>query len=73
MAGAQSFYSAYFGRGVGSIVFANIHCGGGESRLIDCSRSTSTFGCNHGLDIGVKCQIRTSNEEATRSDKVINF
>ena len=60
MVGAQPYNYAHFGSGTGPIAFRNVGCGGGESRLIDCARSTYTYYCSHGHDAGVRCQIRTS-------------
>ena len=45
--------SAYFGQGTGSIFRQYLRCSGSESRLVDCSTSTSS--CTHSEDAGVTC------------------
>ena len=45
--------SAYFGQGSGGILRQYLQCAGTESRLIDCSSSSST--CTHAEDAGVTC------------------
>ena len=53
---ATARLNAYFGQGSGSILMTSVACTGSESRLIDCSYSSSTSGCNHYDDAGVQCQ-----------------
>ena len=45
--------SAYFGAGTGSILRQYLLCSGTESRLVDCSSSSSS--CTHSEDAGVTC------------------
>ena len=55
--GAVAFTNAHFGRGTGPIHLDNADCSGSESRLTDCSHSSSAscrFG--HNEDAGVRCQ-----------------
>ena len=52
-----AFNGAHFGGGTGAIYLDNVGCTGSESRLFDCSRSSSvtcTYG--HTEDAGVRCQ-----------------
>ena len=46
--------SAYFGQGTGSILRQYLGCRGSESRLVDCS-SSSSVSCSHSEDAGVTC------------------
>ena len=54
---AVAFSRAHFGAGTGTIYLDNVGCTGSETRLIDCSRST-TVSCfsGHSEDAGVRCQ-----------------
>ena len=54
---AVAFSRAHFGAGIGTIYLDNVGCTGSETRLIDCSRS-STVTCfgGHSEDAGVRCQ-----------------
>ena len=54
---AVPFSRAHFGAGIGTIYLDNVGCTGSETRLIDCSRS-STVSClsGHSEDAGVRCQ-----------------
>ena len=45
--------SAYFGAGTGSILKQYLQCTGTESRLVDCSSTSSS--CTHIEDAGVTC------------------
>jgi receptor-type tyrosine-protein phosphatase Q len=54
-------YNAYFGQGSGSILMSLVGCTGSESRLIDCSYSSSISGCSHYDDAGVQCQTRCTH------------
>ena len=55
--GAVAFRNAHFGAGIGSIHLNNVHCTGSESRLTDCSHSTTVTCTNgHSEDAGVRCQ-----------------
>ena len=54
---AVAFSRAHFGAGIGTIYLDNVGCTGSETRLIDCTRST-TVSCSggHSEDAGVRCQ-----------------
>ena len=55
--GAVAFGNAYFGVGVGAIYLDEVGCIGHESKLTDCSRSSSVqCGGGHREDAGVRCQ-----------------
>ena len=55
--GVELLYTSYFGAGSGPILFAYLNCDGTESRLSDCSTSSSfPFGATHSSDAGVRCQ-----------------
>ena len=58
-AGAQSFNSAYFGEGCGSIALDDLNCNGFEQRPQDCARvPKSNFrNCGHHKDAGVRCAL----------------
>ena len=53
----MAFTNAHFGAGTGTIYLDNVGCTSRETRLIDCSRS-STVSCTsgHTEDAGVRCQ-----------------
>ena len=53
---AVALSNAHFSSGVGPIHLNNVDCSGSESRLLDCSHS-STVSCNngHSEDAGVRC------------------
>lgn len=55
--GAVAFDDARFGAGTGIIYLGDVGCTGGETKLIDCSHS-STFNCSgrHSEGAGVRCQ-----------------
>ena len=55
--GAVAFSYAHFGAGTGTIYLDDVGCTGSETRLIDCSRSSSVY-CyrGHSEDAGVRCQ-----------------
>ena len=57
-ADAVAYSNAYFGQGIIPILMTNVGCSGTESRLVDCSYSSSTGGCYHYEDAGVQCQYR---------------
>ena len=62
--GVDLFYTSYFGRGSGPILFAYLDCDGSESRLSDCSTSSSyNFGTSHSNDAGMRCQPSTVASE----------
>ena len=46
--------SSYPSSGTGPILLDDVHCGGSEQRLVDCSHSTS-HNCVHSEDIAVIC------------------
>ena len=54
---AVAFSNAHFGTGIGTIYLDNVGCTGRETRLIDCSRSSSVH-CSYGHseDAGARCQ-----------------
>ena len=54
---AVAFSNAHFGAGTGTIYLDNVGCTGSETRLINCSRSSSVY-CyrGHSEDAGVRCQ-----------------
>ena len=48
--------SAYFGEGLGSILFHNVTCNGYESTLLSCNHGLgSSENCSHSQDAGVIC------------------
>ena len=53
--GVQSFGSAYFGQGIGSIFLDNVACSGSETSLISCPYTTPTSSDSHSEDAGVRC------------------
>ena len=55
---ASAYSNAYFGQGIIPILMTYVGCSGTESRLVDCSYSSSTGGCSHSEDAGVQCQYR---------------
>ena len=52
--GATSLAQAFFGQGTGMIYLDNIACTGSETRLSDCT-ATTTHNCAHNEDAGVTC------------------
>ena len=54
---AVAFVDAHFGVGMGTIYLDEVGCTGHETKLTDCSRSSSVY-CHHGHrdDAGVRCQ-----------------
>ena len=52
--GARAYLNAYFGRGTGPILMANVGCRGEETHLANCTRATR-FYCSHSEDAGVRC------------------
>jgi len=54
---AVAFSNAHFGAGTGAIYLDDVGCTGSETRLIDCSRSSTVY-CyyGHSEDAGVRCQ-----------------
>ena len=57
---STAYSSAHFGQGIIPILMTNIGCSGSESRLVDCTYSSSTGGCKHYEDAGVRCQYSES-------------
>ncbi len=56
--GAQSFGSAHFGEGCGSILLDNVDCLGSEFRVQDCDRAAAgNQDCGHQEDAGVQCAL----------------
>ena len=55
--GAVAFDGAHFGADTGTIYLGDVGCSGGETKLIDCSHS-STINCSghHSEGAGVRCQ-----------------
>ena len=58
-AGALAFSNAYFGQGIGPMIFSDVNCVGTEDRLNDCPhhrlQSSEIHLCRHGEDAGVRC------------------
>ena len=54
---AVAFVDAHFGVGVGTIYLDEVDCTGHETKVTDCSRSSSVY-CRHDHrdDAGVRCQ-----------------
>lgn len=52
---ATGFSSAHYGPGSGSIVMDDVGCLGTESRLYDCTH-TSSHNCGHSEDVSVLCE-----------------
>ena len=57
--GAQALSQATFGQGTGSILLTSVACTGSERVLMNCTASSSTTGCTHAQDAGVRCQTGT--------------
>ena len=53
--GVQLFRSSYYGQGTGPIVFADLNCDGSESKLEDCSFSSTTYNYSHYNYVGLHC------------------
>ena len=53
---AVAFRSAQFGAGTGSVFLTSVGCSGTENNLLGCTYSTSTSGCSHSNDAGLRCQ-----------------
>ncbi len=56
--GGQWFASSVYGEGSGSVLIGGLYCTGDEGSLLQCNRDTfvTVTDCNHGLDIGIKCE-----------------
>ena len=55
-AGAIAYQNARFGEGSGPIFLDDVHCGGLESRLIECpANRIGDHNCGHFEDAGVQC------------------
>lgn len=51
--------SAYFGRGNGPILLADLFCSGLEESLLGCNRNAfGTLNCAHFEDAGVTCESK---------------
>ena len=57
--GAQALSQATFGQGTGSILLTSVACTGSERVLMNCTASSSTTGCTHAQDAGVRCPTGT--------------
>ena len=55
--------SVRFGRGTGAIFFGYMNCGGAETSLRSCSRSSSSRYCSHDNDVGVWCDLIADSGE----------
>ena len=53
---AVAFSNAHFGAGTGSVFVTSVGCSGTETSLLGCSYSTSSSGCSHSDDAGIRCQ-----------------
>ena len=51
---AVAIHSAFFGAGTGVIVMDDVSCTGRETRLVDCTYTT-THNCGHSEDVSVRC------------------
>ena len=51
----QSISRVRFGPGTGAIFLGYMGCGGTETSLQSCSRSSSSRYCSHDSDVGVWC------------------
>ena len=58
-AGAVAHFDRY-GQGSGAIHILHVSCAGSESRVTDCSHSTSSWS-DHSFDVGVQCQPAGNN------------
>ena len=58
---AQSFGSARYEAGTGSILQDDVTCTGSEISLMDCPHVNSTnHNCRHSEDVGVRCEFPKS-------------
>ena len=58
IAGARSYFNAYFGYGTGFIHLDRLGCTGREQALLNCSHSGLTvisYYCGHDDDAGIRC------------------
>ena len=52
----NTYRSAHYGQGTGSILFENVSCEGSESSLFSCwHRGVGNHNCNHNKDVSVRC------------------
>ena len=58
--GAAARCCAHYGQGSGIIRIGQVSCAGSESRVTNCSHSTSSWS-DHSFDVGVQCQPAGNN------------
>ena len=44
-------------------MYTDIQCGGAESSLNDCSKTTNTSNCTHAQDVAVICDVKNEHGE----------
>lgn len=63
--GAVAVSNAFYGLGTGPILMTNVRCVGNESGLVNCTFSTLTGTCTHGIDAGVRCYENATSGNCT--------